>query len=129
MNVWTISGRLTKQPQMKTVGDSELCSFSVAINETKDSTMFVDCDWWGSQGKFMTQLVKGTYVTVMGRLTQRKWTTKEGAEKTVIGCRVDRVTVGGKSDVAQPQTVQSDPKPRREAEVVVEEPEEDDIPF
>lgn len=127
MNLWVIAGRLTKQPQVKTIGDKEVCSFSVAVNETKNNTLFVDCDWWGN-GKFMESLIKGTFVTVQGSLKTRVWTTKEGIEKTVIGCRVDRVIIGGKPDSSEPKVVRDDVK-KQPANVVVEEPEEDDIPF
>jgi single-stranded DNA-binding protein len=126
MNVWIIGGRLTKDPVVKTVNDKEIYNFSLAVNETKDSTLFVECDFWGSRGQFLTKLTKGTYLTVQGRFKKRVWTTKEGVEKTVIGCNVDNVFLGNK--------VENTPK-RPEPEVRVEEPddnneaEEDDIPF
>lgn len=126
MNIWIIGGRLTKDPVGRTVGDKEIYNFSIAVNKTKDSTLFVECDFWGSRGRFLTKLAKGTYLTVQGEFKKRVWTTKEGVEKTVIGCNVDNVFLGNKSDNA--------PK-RPEPEVRVEQPidnneaEEDDIPF
>ena len=124
MNVWIFTGRLTKQPVSKQVGNNMVYNFSVAINKGKDKDpIYAECDWWGDRGKYITSFDKGSLVTVHGELSPRKWTTKDGVEKTVLGCRVNDVS--GLA-VTKAERVEQEARPEPEA---VEEPEEDEIPF
>jgi len=72
----TITGNLTRDPEMKTIGAQQACVFSVAARtRTKNDdgtykTNFYDCTFFGKMGEFfMARAQKGTAVTVVGELT------------------------------------------------------------
>lgn len=91
----TVSGRLTKDAETKTIGQNTVCNFSVASNgkspQGEKITSFVDCGLWGKRGASVAQyLKKGTAVTVVGRLS-----TREHNGKTYIRLDVSEVDLMG----------------------------------
>lgn len=97
----TIIGRLTRDPELRfTPSGHATASLSVACNdrrkdpvtgEWKDGdTTFVDASLWRSDAEAAAdQLRKGDEVVIVGRLRQRKYTTRDGAERTVFEADVD----------------------------------------
>jgi single-strand DNA-binding protein len=79
---------LTKDPEYKTVSDKELVSFRIAVNESvgngKEETVYMDVDGWGSHAGYArdVSLSKGDRVIIDGRLRQRNWEDKAGANRT-----------------------------------------------
>ena len=70
-----ISGNLTKDPEIRDVGNQKCCSFTVAVRtqaKAKDGgykTDFYDCSFFGKMGEnFFSRAQKGTGVTVWGSL-------------------------------------------------------------
>jgi single-strand DNA-binding protein len=88
----TAIGNITRDSELKNLGDSEVLNFSIARNDrrTKEVT-FIDCSIWG---KLATSLApytkKGQQVYVEGELT-----TREYNGKTYISCRVRDVELLG----------------------------------
>lgn len=130
VNVFSFSGRLTKAPQAKQVNDRLVHTFSVAVNsyagKDKDQDVFyVNCTIWGDRGKYLAKFNKGVEVTITGKLIVSKWTTKDGAEKTVLGCIVNDYDVHAKAPVEQPsvRTVPSTSSEENDNE------DDDDVPF
>lgn len=82
-------GNLTRDPELKTVGEHKVCSFSVAVNtgERKEDgtydTNYFNCSAWGATAEYlMNKLQKGTQVDVVGDLKLRAYTSeKDGAAK------------------------------------------------
>lgn len=72
MNSISISGRLTKDAEKKTVGDNVVTSFSLATDvfvKGEKQAMFWDCSVWGKRADTAAQyLKKGGAITVIGRL-------------------------------------------------------------
>jgi single-strand DNA-binding protein len=89
-----IPGTLTKDATMRAAGQSQVCSFSVAVNDTvkgEKIATFFDCSLFGSRGdKLCPMLRKGGKVTVVGRLS-----TREYQGKTYLQCDVNDVTLMG----------------------------------
>lgn len=92
------SGNLTKDPEMRQVGSSNVCSFSVGVrtnNKNKDGgydSMFVDVSVWGKRGEsIMTHAGKGTQVFVSGELATNEFTGRDGTKR--FGLRVSANTV------------------------------------
>lgn len=89
----TIEGRLTADPEMRFLPSGvALCSFTVVTSDRKkneadawedvDPTFFRCTAWRQLAENLAESLSKGDPVLVQGKLSQRKYTDKEGAEKT-----------------------------------------------
>ncbi|MAC12972.1 MAG: single-stranded DNA-binding protein [Sphingorhabdus sp.] len=100
MLIATIAGRLGKDAEHKTVGSSDLCSFSVAADVgygDKKQTIWVDVSKWGKGASGLAGILKkGSAVTVIGELSTREY---EG--KTYLQCRADNVAIQGTPGGAQ----------------------------
>lgn len=99
------AGRIGKDAETRTAGNSEATSFTVAVDTgfgDKKVTNWIDCTIWGDRGKKLAQyLKKGTSVTVTGEGGLRSWESN-GKSGTSLTCRVNEVTLqGGKSDGGQ----------------------------
>ena len=101
LNHLVISGNLTRDPELRTVGaDKAVASFTIAHNtkyktqdgEVKEEVTFLDCEAWGRQGEIAAQyLQKGSLTLVEGALRQDSWTDKDGQKRTKLKVRVERV--------------------------------------
>lgn len=84
MNIFVFAGNVTKDPELKTTpAGKSVCSFSVAINEGKDKTTFVNCVAWEKTAELLSQYVqKGDRLSGSGRLDVRSY-EKDGEKKYV----------------------------------------------
>jgi single-strand DNA-binding protein len=118
MNVCTFVGRLGRDAETKTVNETTVTSFSLASNTgygDNKSTIWVDCSVWGVRGeKIAEYLKKGTSATVIGNLSQRSYTNKDGEDKTALDMRVQEIDFSN---------------PRESEGGNSNEPINDDIPF
>ena len=85
MNYIAIHGKLTADPELKTVGSGvECCSFTVAVNRPtgKDKERvadFIPCTAWRQSAAFVAKYFhKGDGIIVEGSLQSRKYQDKEG---------------------------------------------------
>lgn len=97
MNSIIIHGRITKDPELKTVGSGvEVCKFTVAVNrpvgKNKEKiTDFFDVDAWGQSGVFVERYFKaGDGVIVQGEMQSRKY-DKDGEKRTAWSVHANRV--------------------------------------
>lgn len=85
LNQVILEGRLTDDPEHKTVGDNKaLCNFSVATSSKfgeKEFTEYHRCVAWGYTAQDCQPLSKGTPVIVRGRLQTRSWDDKNDGKK------------------------------------------------
>ena len=123
INTVGITGRLTKDPEVK-YNNKNTCiaSFSVAVRkpfkkDANESDDFFDVNAYGKTAEFIEKYVaKGTKVEITGRLSQNKWTDKEGANHSRIIILADRVefaesrTTSQQSQAYAPEQVQN-PEP------------------
>lgn len=103
----SISGRLTGEPELRfTTSGAAVASFTVAVNARKFNKQsnewenkpakFWRCVAW-NQGKLSLAeniceaLKKGDAVTLYGEIETRKYTSKEGEERTVDEIRVEHI--------------------------------------
>ena len=90
-------GRLGRDAEIKQIGDSSVCKFSVASDVgfgDKKITNWFFCDLWGKRGDALCQyLAKGTQVFIIGTLT-----IKEKDGKTYVGVKVNEVEMLSKSN-------------------------------
>lgn len=98
MNKIIISGRLTKDPELKSTGSGiEVCNFTVAVDRRvgKDGEKkcdFIDCTAWRKTGVFVEKYFKkGDGINVVGRMESEKYTDKDGNNRTAWKVTVDEV--------------------------------------
>lgn len=86
MNTVTLIGRLTKDPDVKTVGEGyQTCRFTIAVdspvktNTGEKKTDFISCVIWGNNALNLQKFVrKGHRLGVTGRLTTGSYKNQEG---------------------------------------------------
>lgn len=103
MNIFTFSGNLGQDCEVRTAGSSTVCQFSVAVKAgygDKESTIWTRCALWGkrAEGNLPEYLKKGQQVVVSGELSLNVWTTKEGTQMTDVEVNVDKLTLVGKRE-------------------------------
>lgn len=94
MNIITLQGRLTKDPEeRKTISDKAVSSFSLAVKrEFGDETDFIDCVAYAKTAEFVNQYFKkGDGMIVEGRLQIRDWRDKEDKPRRTAEVVVNRV--------------------------------------
>ena len=102
INHVTISGNLTRDAEVKrTASGMAIVSFSVAVNERRKNNQtgeydnyanYVDCTWFGTYAeKCAGAMMKGTKVTVDGRLRQSRWQTNDGQNRSKLEVIVDEM--------------------------------------
>ncbi len=86
MNIITIMGRLTREPEMRTTNNGvSVASFTVAVDREfgEKQTDFIDCVAWRQTGEFVTKYFhKGSMIALTGRLQSRTWNDRDGNKRT-----------------------------------------------
>ena len=102
MNSITVAGQLGRDSEVKYLQNGDaICAFSVADSAGRDKgTIWWNCSIYGKRAESLAPyLTKGQAVTVVGVISQRKWTDKEGKERyttEIIGEQMQML--GGKDD-------------------------------
>lgn len=141
INRVTISGNLTRDPELKTVGSgTTLLNFGVAVNdrrknqqtgEWEDVPNFFDCTVFGAHATALSKFLrKGMKVAVDGRLHYSSW-EKDGQKHSRVSINVDEIDVmsrngqgtSGQQAAAKPQPAAQADAPEPDA------PYDEDIPF
>lgn len=132
MNSITIVGQLGKDSEVRFLSNGDpICSFSVADSQGKDKpTIWWNCSLFGKRAESLQQyLVKGQSVTVVGSVSEREWTDKDGQKRKSMDVRVNDVALqGGQRQAAAPAA----PAPRQAARQAPAQDFSDlesDIPF
>ena len=100
MNQVIIEGNLTRDPELKSVGDNTVLNFGIAYNtRTKDQSgnwvdgqpMFFDVEFWPHEPQYWAQrLTKGTSVVVIGSLKYETW-QKDGQNRSSVKIRAQEL--------------------------------------
>jgi single-strand DNA-binding protein len=116
MNNITIAGQLGKDAEVKFLSNGDpVASFSVADSQGKDKpTIWWNCSLFGKRAESLTQyLTKGQSVTVIGQVTEREWTDKDGQKRKSMDVRVGDVALqGGKREESAAPRPAARPAPR-----------------
>ena len=127
INTVTVSGNLTREPELRTLpnGGQSVCSLRIAHNDRykdasgnwADRASYFDVSVWGGLGEWMaSNLSKGQKVVVSGRL---KW-----REFEVDGNKRQAVDITADSVVPVPRSANGTP-----AEAFEPRASDEDIPF
>ena len=128
MNSITIVGGLTRDAEVKYLSSGDaICNFSVADSMGRDKrAIYWNCSLFGKRAEAPSQyLTKGQSVTVVGTITEREWSDKEGNKLKSMDVRVNDVALqGGRK--AEPQE-ERQAVPAKPKQVVYDD--SDDLPF
>lgn len=95
MNIVSITGRLTNDPELRRTGSgTACCSFTLAVRrpKVKDTTDFHNFVVWQQGAEYLSQYGhKGDLVAVTGYLTTREWTDKDGNKRKTTEVTCDAV--------------------------------------
>ena len=87
INSITIQGRLGRVPELKTVGQKSLCTFSIAHDDgwgDSKKGFWITIEAWEKKADFCAKhLKKGQRVTVSGRLKVREY-EKDGQKRLAV---------------------------------------------
>lgn len=79
MNTVTLTGNLTKDPDLRHAGDRAICDLRVAVDNGRHPTTYIDVTTFDGQAYTCAEfLVKGRKVGVAGRLAFREWQGSDG---------------------------------------------------
>lgn len=139
INRVTLTGNLTRDPEMRQAGELTICSLRIAVNgrrkeqgEWVDKPNYFDVSVFGRMAENCSQyLSKGRPVAIDGKLDWREWETPEGQKRQAVQVIADTVQfLGGRDENAS--------APQSRSEVAVDNdfsqpaPSQDkyeDIPF
>ena len=97
----SLYGRLTKDPEIRQVGDQSVAKFAIAdgdyFRQKKDAekqSLFFDCEAWGRNAEMVqSYFQKGNRIKVSGQLCPNNWVNKSGETVKAQILRVDRITM------------------------------------
>lgn len=141
MNFLTVTGNLGKDAEKRFLQDgTAVLSFSVADSSPgKDKpALWWNCGMFGKRADALEQYMrKGQQVTVVGQVSEREYTDKDGGTKKAFSVRVTDVALqggkrnddgGGTSYAPQQAALQPTPQAERSAPAAMADID-DDIPF
>jgi single-strand DNA-binding protein len=96
----TITGRLTRDPELRTTGSgTSVANARLASTTGKDASLFIDLTAWGKTGELLTEYAgKGDPIAVSGRLSQEEWQDKEGQTRSKFVLTVDNLKLPSKAE-------------------------------
>lgn len=107
LNSCNFIGNLTRDPELRPVGQSSVASFSIAVgwkSKEKEGVEFINISAWGKLGEIVAQYAKkGTKVFVQGSMKTEKYTGKDGTEKQSVKITADKVQFLSKSSTQSEQ--------------------------
>lgn len=118
INQVILIGRLTREAELKTVGNGTLCKFSLASKrqiynkqsgESREEVGYFECTLWGKAGEALAKHTqKGSRVCVSGYLRWSSWAGSDGKKQSKVEIAVENFQfLNGKKDGAQTQNGQS----------------------
>jgi single-strand DNA-binding protein len=106
-NLVVLTGRLTAAPELKiTPNGKNVCSFTIAVDRSygnNKETDFITCVAWEKTAEFIKKYFgKGSEIGIEGSIQTRKWTDKNGNNRTAFEIRVSNTQfIGSKKTETQ----------------------------
>ena len=140
LNKVILIGRLGRDPEVRYMPNGEaVCNFSVATSETwndrngqrVERTEWHNITMYRKLAEIAGQyLKKGSQVYLEGKIQSRKYTDKNGAERTAYDIIVNEMKMLGGGNSEQPAQGEAPAPPRRQATPATSaEDIDDDVPF
>ena len=140
LNKVHLIGRLGRDPETRYMPNGDaVCNFSVATSEKwkdqsgqpKERTEFHNITMYRKLAEIAAQyLKKGSQVYLEGKIQSRKYTNKQGVERTAyeIVCSEMKM-LGGKAEGAEMQNTPPPPAQQQTAAPMPKDDIDDDVPF
>ena len=134
MNLIIICGRLTRDPEVRAGGSTQIARYTVAVDrkfkrDGDPDADFFNCTVFGKGAEFAEKYFKqGTKVIVTGRMQQDNYTNKDGEKVYAWNLIVNEQEFADSKKASEENGV----KPKRQAESAefVDAPDDvDDLPF
>ena len=116
INIVTISGNLTRDPELRQAGNTSVLSFGVAVNDRRKNQQtgrwesvpnFVDCIIFGTRADALAGLLhKGSKVAIDGKLRYSSWEGKDGKKRSKLEVVVNELELMQRETSQQPQRYQ-----------------------
>ncbi|MDH9162100.1 single-stranded DNA-binding protein [Staphylococcus succinus] len=110
MNLTILTGRITKDLEIKQAGQTQVLNFSLAVDNPfkKDDVSFFDIVAFGKTAELLNNYCnKGSKIAVEGNLKQDRFTDKEGKNRSVVRVIANRIefldTKGQSNNQDKPQ--------------------------
>lgn len=120
MNIVAITGRITKDLELKQAGQTQVTNFSMAVENPykKDDASFFDIVAFGKTAELLNQYCgKGSKIGVDGTLKQDRFTDKEGNNRSVVRITANRIEfLDTKQSNNQSQQQRGQAKPQQQPE-------------
>lgn len=92
LNKVFLLGRLTRDPEFKTINTTSLVTFGLANNrvtvvngEKKEEVHYFECEAWGKLAEIIRQYAKkGKQVLIEGRLKYETWESQDGRKNSRV---------------------------------------------
>lgn len=130
MNTLTATARVVADAELRAAGSSKVCSVRLAIDAgfgERRTSFFVNASIWRNSEQLASRLTKGVEVEVIGELSVREYTGRDGKQGQSLDLTVDRV-----GRLRQPQGAaarQDEPSPRGHSAHPSRIELQDEIPF
>ena len=102
MNKFIGQGRLGRDPELKDIGSTSVCNFSIAIDrrfknkQGERDTDWFNCSAFGKTAEFISQWFgKGSQIIVVGEMQNREYVNKDGMTVRVTELKVDEAYFSG----------------------------------
>lgn len=143
MNVAVLSGRLTRDPEVKvTQSGTDVCSFTIAVDRRfKDANGergadFISCVAWRQTAEFIGKYFsKGSRIEVSGSIQTRNYDDKDGRKIYVTEVNVEQASFGESKRSGNESTYEPTPEPQTVTETpkvqesFLPEIDNEDLPF
>ncbi|MEM0688355.1 single-stranded DNA-binding protein [Staphylococcus haemolyticus] len=93
-NLTILTGRITKDLELKQAGQTQVTNFSLAVDNPfkKDDTSFFDIAAFGKTAQLLTDYCgKGSKILIEGNLKQDRFQDKEGNNRSVVRVIANRI--------------------------------------
>ena len=131
LNKYIAIGNLTAVPKTQKVKDTQLTTFSLAVNNpvNKNDVCFIDVETWGKTAQNCSKFLdKGSRIFIEGRLKYSCWQAKDGTKKCKVSCVADYVQFMS-SNKEETDSIEDKHKEAEEEFSAEEFDELSDIPF
>ena len=119
-NSVNLTGRLVKDPEMKSVGKNniEMLQFTLAVGRkfSKEDTDFIQCTSWRHQAKYLSKYAKsGDLISVSGEIHTGNFDDDEKGKVFTVTVNVEEVQIRAKAEKNIKDEPEPEPKPKKVA--------------
>lgn len=103
----TAHGNIGKDPELKTVGQNQVASFSLAARTGKDETTWLNCAVWGKRAQTAVEyLHKGAKITIAGQGKLYSYRSgQDGTERQSLNVNVTDFTLPARQAEASNENI------------------------